>query len=51
VNLFSVTDEVNTTDQTFMKALKNLHNNEVNGRGELGSRSRKKAITAGETRR
>ncbi len=48
VCLFSLTEEVNTMDQAFMKAFKNLHNNEVNVRGELGIRSRKKAIAAGK---
>jgi DNA invertase Pin-like site-specific DNA recombinase len=48
VNLFSITDEVTTTDQAFIKAFRNLYNNEVNVRGELGIRSRKKALAAGK---
>lgn len=48
INLFSITDEVNTADQAFIKAFRNLYNNEINVRGELGIRSRKKAIAAGK---
>lgn len=49
VKLISVLDTVNTTDQAFMKAFRNLHENEMDVREELGKKAHKKAIALGKS--
>lgn len=49
VKLFSILDEGNSFDMTFMKIFNTLHNNEINVRAALCLRSRKKAIALGKS--